>query len=168
MYEDADVIVVGGGSAAVEEAVFLTKFANHVTIVHRRDGFRAAQIELEEARENHKITILTNKVVKEVIGGEHVLKEVVLRDVKTGAEEILPAAGAFVYVGNDPQTGMVQGQIELDEIGYIVAQEDTRTSIEGVFAAGDVRTKAVRQVATAVSDGAVASIMAEKYLSSLK
>jgi len=168
MYEDADVIVVGGGSAAVEEAVFLTKFANHVTIVHRREGFRAAQIELEEARENQKITILTNRVVREVIGGEHVLKEVVLRDVKTGADEILPAAGVFVYVGNDPQTRMFQGQIELDEMGYIVAQEDTKTSIEGVFAAGDVRTKTIRQVATAVSDGAVASIMAEKYLSSLK
>ncbi|MBR0598529.1 thioredoxin-disulfide reductase [Sinanaerobacter chloroacetimidivorans] len=168
MYEGADVIVIGGGSAAIEEAVFLTRFADHVTIVHRRDGFRAAQIELDEARENDKITILTNKVVKEVVGGEFVLKEVVLKDVKTGKEEILKAAGAFVYVGNDPQTQMFKDQVNLDEMGYIIASEDTKTNVPGVFAAGDVRTKSVRQVATATSDGAIAAIMAEKYLVSLK
>lgn len=168
MFEGADVFVVGGGSAAIEEAIFLTKFADHVTIVHRREGFRAAQIELDEARKNKKISILTNKVVKEVRGGEHVLREAVLQDVRTGEEETLPASGAFVYVGNDPQTQMFKGQIELDEMGYIIAKEDTKTSLDGVFAAGDVRTKAVRQVATAVSDGAVAAIMAEKYLSSVK
>ena len=168
MYEGTDVIVVGGGSAAIEEAVFLTRFADHVTIVHRRDGFRAAQIELDEARENEKIAILTNKIVKEVVGGEHVLKGVVLKDVKTGEEEILPVSGAFVYVGNDPQTQMFKGQIEIDGSGYIIASEDTRTSLSGVFAAGDVRTKAVRQVATATSDGAVAAIMAEKYIASIK
>ena len=168
MYEGADVIVAGGGSAAIEEAVFLTRFADHVTIVHRRDGFRAAQIELDEARENDKITILTNKVIKEVIGGEHVLKEVILKDVKTGEEESLPAAGAFIYVGNDPQTQMFKGQIELDEVGYILSNEDTKTNLPGVFAAGDVRTKSVRQVATATSDGAIAAIMAEKYLASIK
>lgn len=168
MYEGADVVVVGGGSAAIEEAVFLTRFADHVTIVHRRDGFRAAQIELEEARENSKITMKTNKVVKEVVGGEFVLKEVILKDVVTGEEEALPTAGAFIYVGNDPQTQMVNGQIELDEQGYVIASEDTKTKVPGVFAAGDVRTKAVRQVATATSDGAVAAIMAEKYITSIK
>ncbi|HVI40947.1 MAG TPA: FAD-dependent oxidoreductase, partial [Anaerovoracaceae bacterium] len=162
MYEETDVIVVGGGSAAIEEAIFLTRFADHVTIIHRRDRFRAAQIELEEARENEKITILTNKVVKEIVGGEHVLKEAILKDVTTGDEEIIPAAGAFVYVGNDPQTQMLKGQVGLDERGYIIAAEDTKTDLEGVYAAGDVRTKAVRQVATATSDGAIAAIMAEK------
>lgn len=168
MYEEADVIVIGGGSAAIEEAVFLTRFADHVTIVHRRDGFRAAQIELDEARENNKITILTNKVVKEVVGGEFVLKEVVLKDVKTGEEDILPTNGAFVYVGNDPQTQMFKDQINLDEMGYIIALEDAKTNVPGVFAAGDVRAKSVRQVATATSDGAIAAIMAEKYLASIK
>ena len=167
MYEGTDVIVIGGGSAAIEEAIFLTRFAEHVTIVHRRDGFRAAQIELDEARENDKITILTNKVVKEVVGGEFILKEVVLKDIKTGKEEILPTAGAFVYVGNDPQTQMFEGQIDLDESGYIIATENTKTTAQGVFAAGDVRAKSVRQVATATSDGAVAAIMAEKYITSL-
>lgn len=166
MYEGANVAVIGGGSAAIEEAVFLTRFADHVTIVHRRDGFRAAQIELDEARNNEKITIMTNKIVKAVIGGEHVLKEIVLKDVKTGAEEVLPVAGAFVYVGNDPQTQMFKGQVDLDEAGYVMAGEDTKTSLAGVFAAGDVRTKSVRQVATATADGAVAAITAEKYLAS--
>lgn len=164
MYEDADVLVIGGGSAAIEEAVFLTRFANHVTIVHRREGFRAAQTELEEAMKNKKITFLTNKVVKSVTPGEFVLKEVVLSDVKTGQETVVPAAGVFVYVGNNPQTQLVADQVELDAAGYIVADEDTKTSVKGVFAAGDVRTKTVRQVATATSDGAVAAIMAEKYL----
>jgi thioredoxin reductase (NADPH) len=168
MYEDADVLVIGGGSAAIEEAVFLTRFANHVTIVHRRDGFRAAQMELDEALANEKITVLTNKVVKEVIPGEFVLKEVVLQDVKTGEETVVPAAGVFVYVGNDPQTQMFANQLELDTTGYIVAGEDTKTSAEGVFAAGDVRTKAVRQVATATSDGAVSAIMAEKFIDAAK
>lgn len=168
MYEGADVAVIGGGSAAIEEALFLTRFADHVTVVHRRDGFRAAQIELDEARDNEKITILTNKTVCEVHGGEHVLKEVVLKDVKTGAEEVLPVAGAFVYVGNDPQTQMFKGQVDLDETGYIIAGEDTKTNLAGVYAAGDVRTKSVRQVATATADGAVAAITAEKYLVSVK
>jgi thioredoxin reductase (NADPH) len=168
MFEGSDVVVVGGGSAAIEEAVFLTKFADHVTIVHRRDGFRAAQIELDEARGNEKITILTNKIVSEVVGGEHVLKEVVLKDAETGEETILSVAGAFVYVGNDPQTQMFRGQVDLDEAGYVVASEDTRTSLDGVFAAGDVRAKSVRQVATATADGVVAAITAEKYLASVK
>ena len=167
MYEGMDVIVVGGGSAALEEAVFLTKFADHVTIVHRRDEFRGASTELEEARENDKITILTNKVVQEVVGGEYILKEVVLRDVITGQTENRKTDGAFVYVGNDPQTQMLRGQVELDECGYVAAGEDTKTSLDGVFAAGDVRTKEIRQIATATSDGAVAAIMAEKYLSSI-
>jgi thioredoxin reductase (NADPH) len=168
MYEDADVLVIGGGSAAIEEAIFLTRFANHVTVVHRREEFRAAQTELEEAKANDKISMMTNKVVKEVIPGEFVLKEVVLTDVKTGEDTVVPASAVFVYVGNDPQTELFAGQIELDKTGYVVAGEDTTTTIAGVFAAGDVRTKPLRQVATATSDGAVAAIMAEKYIHSVK
>ena len=167
MYEDANLVVIGGGSAAIEEAVFLTRFAEHVTIIHRRDEFRAAATELEEARANEKISILTNKVVLEVIGGEYSLKEIVIKDVKTGIIETLKTQGAFVYVGNDPQTQMFAGQLELDKTGYIKASEDTKTTSEGVFAAGDVRTKDIRQIVTAVSDGAVAAIQAEKYIASL-
>lgn len=166
MYEDADVVVVGGGSAAIEEAVFLTRFAHKVTIVHRREEFRAARSELEEAMANKKIAFQTNKVIREVVPGQHVLQEVILSDVKTGKETVLPAAGVFVYVGNDPQTQLFRDQISLDEQGYIAAGEDTITSLPGVFAAGDVRAKGVRQVATAVSDGAVAAVMAEKFIAS--
>ncbi|HZK87779.1 MAG TPA: FAD-dependent oxidoreductase [Anaerovoracaceae bacterium] len=168
MYEGANVLVIGGGSAAIEEAIFLARFAEHVIIVHRRDEFRAAQIELDEARENKKITILTNKIVKEVVGGEYVLKEAILKDVKTGEEEIIPVSGAFVYVGNEPQTQNFEEQVNLDEMSYIKALEDTKTNLAGVFAAGDVRTKAVRQVVTATGDGAIAAIMAEKYIAAIK
>lgn len=164
MYEDADLVVIGGGSAAIEEAVFLTRYADHVTIIHRRNEFRAAATELEEARANKKISILTNKIVIEVIGGEYSLKQIVIKDVKTGIIETLETQGAFVYVGNDPQTQMLADQLELDKTGYVISGEDTKTSEEGVFAAGDVRTKEVRQIVTAVSDGAVAAITAEKYI----
>lgn len=168
MYEGATILVIGGGSAAVEEAIFLTRFAERVIIVHRRDEFRAAPIEMDEARENKKITILTNKVVKEVIGGEYVLKEAILKDVKTGKEETIPVSGAFVYVGNEPQTQHFKEQVNLNEMDYINALEDTKTNLAGVFAAGDVRTKSLRQVVTATSDGAVAAIMAEKYIAAIK
>jgi len=168
MYEGANVLVIGGGSAAIEEAIFLTRFAEHVMIVHRRDEFRAAQIEMDEARDNKKITILTNKIVKEVVGGEYVLKEAILKDVKTGEEETIPVSGAFVYVGNEPQTQNFEAQVNLDEMGYIKALEDTKTNLAGVFAAGDVRTKSVRQVVTATGDGAIAAIMAEKYIAAIK
>ena len=168
MYEGANIIVVGGGSAALEEAVYLTKFADHVTIIHRRDEFRGAAMELEEARANEKISILTNKIVLEVIGGEYVLKEAVIKDVKTGQIDHLKVDGAFIYVGNEPQTQMVKEQIGLNTQGYVTAGEDTKTSISGVFAAGDVRTKEIRQVATATSDGVTAAIMAEKYITSAR
>lgn len=168
MYEGANVLVVGGGSGAIEEAVFLTRFADKVTIIHRRDGFRATQTEIDEARENEKIKFLTNKVVSEVVGGEHVLKEAILKDVLTGEVETIAADGMFVYIGNEPQTQMFEGQVNLDSLGYIVAGEDTKTNVKGVFVAGDVRTKEIRQIATATSDGAVAAIMAERYLVSKK
>ena len=119
---------------------------------------------MEEARDNAKISILTNQVVKEIRGGEHVLKEAVLKDVRSGEEQTILVSGAFVYVGNDPQTQLFEGQVELDEKGYIAGAEDTKTNLAGIYVAGDVRTKTVRQVATATSDGAIAAIMAEKYL----
>jgi len=168
MYEGLNLIVIGGGSSAIEEAIFLTRFAEHVTLIHRREGFRAAQVEIDEARENKKISFLTNKVVLEVKAGEFVLKEVVIKDVITGEVGAIPVEGAFVYIGNDPQTEMFAGQINLDAGGFIIAGEDTRTDVKGVFAAGDVRTKEIRQIATATSDGAVASVMAEKFIASIK
>jgi thioredoxin reductase (NADPH) len=168
MYEDAYVAVLGGGSAAIEEAVYLTRFATHVTIIHRREGFRAAQIELEEAQKNEKISFLLNKTVKEVKGGAHSLTEMVLEDVQSGETMNFRLDGAFVYIGNDPQTKLFKDQVELDETGYIVAGEDTLTNLPGVFAAGDVRTKQIRQIATATSDGVVAAIMAEKFITAFQ
>ena len=168
MYEGMNVIVVGGGSAALEEAVYLTKFADHVTIIHRRDEFRGAVTELEAAMANEKITVLTNKIVTEVIGGEHILDAAVIKDVKTGETEHMKVDGAFVYVGNEPQTQMFRDQVRVNDQGYVTAGEDTKTSVAGVFAAGDVRTKEIRQVVTAASDGSTAAIMAERYIAALK
>lgn len=164
MYQDRKIVVVGGGNSAIEEAVYLTKFASHVTIIHRSNNFRAAGTALEEAQNNPKIKILTNAVVKKVNGQGHALTSVILENVKTGELTELPAEGAFVYIGTEPMTGIFKEQVETDGTGYITAAEDTKTSVPGVFVAGDVRTKPVRQVVTAASDGAVAGIMAERYI----
>lgn len=164
MYENRKIIVVGGGSSAVEEAVYLTKFASHVTLVHRSENFRATRLALDEARNHPKIDIVTDFIVKKVNGSGHALTSVVLENVKTGELTELPTEGAFVYIGTEPLTKMFAGQVETDESGYITAGEDTKTNIPGVFVAGDVRTKPIRQVVTAASDGAVAGIMAERYV----
>ncbi|HAL74003.1 MAG TPA: thioredoxin-disulfide reductase [Clostridiales bacterium] len=165
MYQDRKIVVVGGGTSAMEEAVYLTRFASHVTIIHRSDKFRANATDVEHARANPKIDILTGKVVKEVRGQGHALTSVLLEDVTTGSFSELATEGAFVYIGNEPQTTAYQSEVDLDENMYIMAGEDTLTNIPGVFAAGDIRTKAIRQVVTAVSDGAVAGIMAERFVS---
>ncbi len=164
MYQDRKIIVIGGGSSAIEEAIYLTKFASHVTIIHRSDKFRATKTSLDEAVENPKITLLTNTIVKKVIGSGHALTSVILENLSTGEITEFPTEGAFVYIGTEPITGMFRNEVETDETGYIVAAEDTKTNIPGVFAAGDVRTKPIRQIVTAASDGAVAGIMAERYI----
>jgi len=168
MYQDRKIIVVGGGSSAIEEAVYLTKFASQVTIIHRSDNFRATKTAIEEANSNQKIDIITNTIVKKVNGSGHALTSVILENVKTGELTELPTEGAFVYIGTEPLTKMFNGQVETDETGYIVASEDTKTNIPGVFVAGDVRTKPIRQVVTAASDGAIAGIMAERYVTNNK
>lgn len=165
MYQDRKIIVVGGGTSAMEEAVYLTRFASLVTIIHRSENFRATAADVELARQNPKIDIITNTVVKRVTGEGYALTSVQLENVNTGELTEFPTEGAFVYIGAEPLTKMYQSQIDLDDNQYILASEDTRTNIAGVFAAGDVRTKAIRQVVTAASDGAVAGIMAERYVS---
>lgn len=164
MYQDRKIIVVGGGNSAIEEAIYLTKFASHVTIIHRSDNFRATKMALDEATNNRKIDIITNTIVKKVNGSGHALTSVILENVKTGELTELPTEGAFVYIGTEPLTKMFSRQVETDETGYIIAGEDTKTNIPGVFVAGDIRTKQIRQVVTAAADGAVAGIMAEKYV----
>jgi thioredoxin reductase (NADPH) len=164
MYQDRKIVVVGGGNSAVEEAVFLTRFASHVTIIHQFDNFQASMTAQEEAFLNKKIDIIWNSEVRKVNGQGHALTSVVIENLKTKELSEVPTEGAFVYIGTEPMSRMYAGQVELDKWGYIIASEDTKTNIDGVFAAGDIRTKLIRQVVTAASDGAVAGIMAERYV----
>lgn len=166
MYQDRKIVVIGGGTSAMEEAVYLTRFASQVTIIHRSSQFRATATDVELARANPKIDIITDTVVKEVKGHGYALTSIVLENVKTGAVTDFATEGAFVYIGSDPQTTMYRGQVNLDDNQYIIAGEETRTNISGVFAAGDIRTKAIRQVVTATSDGSIAGILAERFVSS--
>ncbi len=163
-YRDASVLVVGGGDAAVEEALFLTRYARQVTIVHRRDRLRAVKVIQERAMAHEKIRFRWDSVVEAINGGDRV-ETVTVRNIKTGESGEIPADGVFVYIGMLPNAAFVPPEVERDEQGYLRTDAEMRTSVEGVFAAGDVRSKALRQVATAVGDGAVAAMAAERYLS---
>ncbi|MGE2718911.1 thioredoxin-disulfide reductase [Mycolicibacterium celeriflavum] len=163
-FRDEDIIVVGGGDSAMEEAIFLTKFARSVTLVHRRDEFRASRIMLDRARANEKITFVTNTEVLEIEGSPKV-SGVRLRNTVTGEESKLAVTGVFVAIGHDPRSDLVRGQIDLDEDGYVLTERgSTSTSIEGVFAAGDLVDRTYRQAITAAGTGCSASIDAERWL----
>ncbi len=162
-FKNKDVFVVGGGDTAMEEATFLTKFASHVTVVHRRDTLRASKIMQEKATSNPKISFIWNSVVKEVLGKDHI-EGLVLENVVSGKIDSLKADGLFVAIGHEPSTSLFKGQIEMDERGYIQVHDYTRTSIEGVFAAGDVQDYRYRQAVTAAGSGCQAALDAEKYL----
>jgi thioredoxin reductase (NADPH) len=166
-YQDKTVIVVGGGNSAIEEALFLTKFASRVYIVHRRDRLRADDILQRRAKRNEKIEFVWNSVVTEILGDTK-LTGVRLKNVKTGEEATLAADGVFVYIGNVPNTQLFAGQIELDERSYIVTDAKQRTSINGVFAAGDVQERVLQQVVTACGTGAKAAMEAEKFIAELE
>ncbi len=155
--------VVGGGDTAVEDSIFLTKFASEVHIIHRRDKLRAQKIIQERALANPKITVHWDSVVSQIAGPDLVNK-VVLTNVKTQQESDLEVDGVFVLIGQNPNTAMLKGIIDLDELGYIIADEDMRTNVPGVYAAGDVRKKLLRQIVTACADGAIAATAAEKYI----
>ncbi|MDR2163222.1 MAG: thioredoxin-disulfide reductase [Clostridiales Family XIII bacterium] len=167
-FRDLDVYVVGGGESAVEEAMHLSKFARQVTIIHRRDELRATKSTQERVKKCENIGFLLDTVVKE-IRGEALLNTLVVENVKTGeVKEIVPhgndsTMGVFIFVGNRPQTKVFEGVLDIDG-GYIVTDSDMRTSVPGVFAAGDVRKKDLRQVVTAAADGAIAAFMAEREL----
>lgn len=168
MYQDAEnVIVVGGGNSAVEEAVFLTKFAKHVTIIHQFDHFQASKTAQEEAAANDKIRVIWDSEVRTLMGEKH-LSGVKIENVKTHEESAVEANGVFVYIGMQPRTQLLKDQLKINDWGYIEADGEMRTNIDGVFVAGDVRSKTVRQVATAVGDGAVAAVNVERYLASHK
>lgn len=161
------VVVVGGGDAAIEEGMYLTKFAEQVTIVHRREGFRASQIAIKRAKANPKIKFELSAVVEEIMGSDHV-QGVRLKGVQSGEIREIPADGVFIYVGTDPNAQFIEGEIETNEQGYVETNSRLQTNIEGVYAAGDIRNTPLRQVATAVGDGALAAVEVEKYLSEKK
>jgi len=166
-FQDRRVVVVGGGDAAVEEAIFLTKFASQVYVVHRRNRLRAEKVFQERAFRNEKIDFVWDSVVTEILGDGKVTG-VRLKNVKTDEESVLEADGVFIYVGNIPNTGFLEGQLELDDRGYVVTNRQCHTSVPGVFAAGDVQERVLKQVSTAVGSGAMAAMEAEKFIAELE
>ena len=167
-FREKPIVVVGGGDSAIEEATFLTKFASHVTVVHRRDSLRASKIMQEKAFANPKISFEWDSVVDEIADpGRGVVTGIVLRNVRTEQTKTLDVDGVFVAIGHTPNTGLFAGQIELDENGYIVPHGGARTSVPGVFAAGDVQDHVYRQAITAAGSGCMAAIDAERYVESL-
>lgn len=166
-YKNKVVAVVGGGNAAVEEAMYLTKFADKVYVIHRRDELRADKIVQERAFKNEKLEFIWDTVVKE-IKGDALVTTVVLENVKTKEITNLPVNGVFPYIGMSPNAELFSGQLQQDARGFIITEETMSTSIEGVFAVGDVRTTPLRQVVTAAADGAVGAVYAVKYLETVK
>ena len=169
-FKELEVYVIGGGNSAVEEAIYLTKFARQVHIVHMLDHFQCESIVLEKAKAVPNLDIRTRTVVQEV-KGDGILESIVFKNLDTDevyeveAGEEDGTMGLFIFIGYQPQTELFKGKVDIDEYGYIVAGESTETNVPGVFVAGDCRVKEVRQVVTAAADGAVAAIMAEKYIS---
>ena len=164
-FKGKDVAVIGGGDTAMEEANFLTRYANHVTVIHRRDSLRASKIMQDRAFRNPKISFIWETDVIEVLGDD-AITGLRLRNVKTGEESVLPVQGLFLAIGHEPNTGLFKGVIDMDQKGYIVPVEYTMTNIPGVFAAGDVTDHRYRQAVTAAGDGCRAAIDLERWLES--
>lgn len=166
-FKGKEVVVVGGGDSALEEAIFLTRYATKVTIIHRRDEFRAGNILQKRVRENPKIELRMDSVVKEIMGDEKVTA-VRIENVKTGKVEEFKTDGVFIFVGHTPNTKMFEGQLKMDERGYIEVDKHMQTTVEGVFAAGEAADPDFRQVVTSAGMGAAAAIEVSRYLQHLK
>lgn len=162
-FTDLEVVVVGGGDSAIKEALYLTKFASKVTVVHRRDQLRAEKIHQEKAFANPKISFIWDSVVDR-IEGEGLVEKVILRNVKTDELTEYRTDGVFVFIGTVPQTDVLKDKVQMDAQGYIIVNDDMETNIEGIFAAGDCRKKRLRQVITAAADGAIAATAAIEYV----
>lgn len=168
-FRNREIIVVGGGDTAMEEATFLTKFASKVTLIHRRNEFRASKIMLDRARQNPKIVFKTPYVIDEVQNvANKSVDSVVVRNVETNKTETIPTHGVFVAIGHDPNSKVFKGQIDMDENGYIITHQGPKTNISGVFAAGDVQDHHYRQAITAAGSGCMAAIEAERFLAAEK
>lgn len=168
-FRGLEVYVVGGGDTALEEAVYLTKFARKVTIIHRREEFRAAKFIIDKAMKNEKISFIYNTVIKDV-KGDGLIETMTLENIKDGTVTEIKADpndgtfGIFLFIGYKPETELYKGKLNLSDAGYILTCENMKTNIEGVFAAGDIREKSLRQVVTAAADGAIAAVQAGKYI----
>jgi thioredoxin reductase (NADPH) len=166
-FKDKIVAVVGGGNSAIEEGIYLTKFAKKVYIIHRREELRADKLIQEKARQNNKIEIIYNSLVCE-IHGENSVNKIIIKNVKTAKNTELKVDGVFPYIGITPNVDFINGQIEQDNKGFILTDDIMKTSIDGVFAVGDVRNTPLRQVITAAADGAIAGVYATQYVDNLK
>ena len=162
-FRDQEVAIVGGGDTAMEEALYLTRFATTVHLVHRRDEFRASRIMVHRAENHPKIVIHRNRVIHEILGEEHVTG-LLMTDAKTGEEQQLPVSGVFIAIGHRPNTGPFEGWLTKDAKGYLIVRDETRSGIQGVFVAGDVHDHRYRQAITAAGDGCRAAIDAERWL----
>ena len=163
-FRGKEIVVVGGGDSALEESIFLTKFATNVRVIHRREALRAGPILQKRAFENEKISFIWNTVPEEVVGNG-VVEAVTLRNVQTNEVSTLKTDGVFIFIGHYPNSKFLEGQVEMDEHGYVITDELMRTSVPGVFAAGEIQDPIYRQIATSVGQGCAAAIQAERWLS---
>jgi thioredoxin reductase (NADPH) len=166
-FREKDVVVVGGGDSALEEGIFLTRFANQVQVIHRRDELRAGEALKKRALANEKIGFIWDSVIEEILGDKKV-EAVKLKNVKTGEVKEFPTDGVFIFIGHYPNSDLFQGQMELDERGYIITNEHMMTSVPGIFAAGEIQDAVFRQIATSVGQGCAAALMVERWLEGLE